>query len=184
MTKHWTDAGRPGYFGRHRDEKISALNVEHGIGNWRLIWRVGETDATFFSACRYFYEESYFAYLRARPAEVDEICSYGRVIDNASTNVASGLDYASQEAFSTHIQDIAVRNVLRRLDRWFEGPPSAILTIRGDASNGWKWNPGNVPFYWPRFIDLRSLRPSWAQVGSVEDFWQSNKLLQVSKESR
>lgn len=177
----WRDVERPGYFGRRRDEKITAFNTKYGVRNWRLVWRMlpGARPATFFAACRYFYEESYHAFLEARPDEVDFICSFNNCIDNAATNIAAGLDYTHQEAFSTHIQDIAVRNVLRRLDRWFEGPPGKILVIRSRDSAGFRFNPGNVPFMNPGFIQQPSLAPSWANNGSVEDFWQSNKLLQV-----
>lgn len=57
----------------------------------------------FIAACG-LYEESYFRWLRAHPAEVDFACSYGECIDNAPSNVQSGRDYAIQESYSTHIQ--------------------------------------------------------------------------------
>lgn len=180
----WETIGRPGYFGRKRDEKVAALNREHGEGKWRLAWILnnsgwGETTHTFFNACRHYYEESYFWHLSQRPQEVELICSYGECYDNAKTNVECGLDYMRQEAYSTHIQDIAVRNVLRRLDRWFQGPPDKLLQIRSKDSEGFRFGPGNVPFAWHTSIQQPSLCPSWATIGSVEDFWQSNKMLQV-----
>lgn len=179
--RQWTDAGRPGYFGRRRDEKIAALNAEHGAGNWRLAWKWGLGGRGFFCACREFYEESYFAFFLLRPDEVDFVCSFGEVIDCAPSNVSSGLDYARQESYATHIQDIAVRSVLRRLGRWFEGPTDSLLTIRGPESNGARFNPGRIPFAWPNMILAPSLAPKWADPGSVEDFWQSNKILQVAR---
>ena len=176
----WLNDHRPGYFGRQRDAKISALNKLHGEGKWRLAWVIGDVALEFAEACTRFYEESYFTYLRARPAEIDFICTFGECIDNAPTNVKSGCDYTKQEAFSTHIQDIAVRNVLRRLDRKFEGPSDKILVIRSADSDGFRFGPGNIPFATPSLITQPSLCPKWANAGSVEDFWQSNKWVQIS----
>lgn len=173
----WRDSHRPGYFGRRRDEKIEMLNVRFGPGNWRLVWKFNNQPYSFEAACRLFYEESYYRHLSNM--DVDFICSFGECIDNARTNVASGLDYTKQEAFSTHIQDIAVRNVLVRLDRKFEGPADRILVIRSADSEGFRFNPGNVPFFEPGMIIQPELAPSWAKAGSVEAFWQSNKFVQI-----
>lgn len=179
----WVSLARPGFFGRKRDEKIRQLNERFGIGNWRLVWGDGERELEFLDACREFYEESYFRHLSARPEDIDFICSFGECIDNAPTNVKCGLDYSIQEAFSTHIQDIAVRNVLARLGRRFEGDPGNILVIRTKDDNGFRFGPGNIPFYAPERIIQPSRHPWWAAEGSVEDFWQSNKILQVKKDT-
>ena len=186
MDWKWKTIERPGYFGRRRDEKVAALNARYGAGNWRLAWVVDheeEFEEDFLTACKLFYERSYIKYLKARPELVDWICSYGECIDNAPTNIESGCDYTKQEAFSTHIQDIAVRNVLRRLGRKFEGPKNKILVIRSKDSEGWKIGPGNIPFFRPEYIQQPSLAPSWANKGSVEDFWQSNKFLQIKEKN-
>lgn len=175
----WLPVGRPGYFGRKRDMILRQLDAKHGAGNWTLAWVTGRRDDLlmlgFEAACRTWYEESYFQHLVARPGDVDLICAYEEVIDNAESNVQSGLDYAKQEAFSTHIQDIAVRNVLARLGRRFEGVRRELLVIRGPETTGYQWSPGLVSFVTPRLITQPSLAPPWAQPNSVEDFWQSNK---------
>ena len=178
----WRSVDRPGFFGRKRDEKVAALDQQYGKGLWRLAWVVhGSSDLsyTFFNACRTLYEDSYFHHFVRNPQEVDIACQYVDCYDNAKTNVESGLDYMKQEAFSTHIQDIAVRNCLRRLDRWFTGANGQLLEIRSKDSVGFRFGPGNIPFAYPYYIHQPSLCPSWANKGSVEDFWQSNKFLQV-----
>lgn len=172
---------RPGYFGRRRDEKVAAYDAKHGKGKWRLVWELSLHRMEFLAACRYHYERSYYEYLRGRKEDVDFICSYGECIDNAPTNVECGLDYSKQEAFSTHIQDIAIRNVLHLLGRKFEGPKDKILVIRSKDSEGFRFGPGNVPFHRPDFIHAPSMCPAWAGRGSVEDFWQSNKWLEVDE---
>ena len=100
-------------------------------------------------------------------------------MDNALTNITSGRDYTKQEAYSTHIQDIAVRNAMYTLGWKFEGPKDRILVIRSKDSAGYKYGPGNIPFYVPAWIEQPSRCPEWANPGSVEDFWQSNKWLYI-----
>lgn len=181
--KVWKSTERPGYFGKRRDEKVANFNAKYGRGDWRLSWVVEKDDRVlennFIAACVNFYQRSYVEYLQHNVAELDYICSFGECIDNAITNIKSGTDYAAQESWATHIQDIAVRNVLRLLGRKFKGPAHHLLVIRSTDSNGFRFGPGNVPFYDQSLITQPSLGPHWANKGSVEDFWQSNKWIQV-----
>lgn len=175
----WCDTSRPGFLGSQRDVIHKRWNHNFGEGKWRLVWRADGTDYDFRDACRYLYEESYYQYLKNRPDLIEKICSYGEVIDNAITNIESGCVYTHQESRATHIQDIAVRNVLGRLHRIFTGAIDNILVIHGPRSNGAFLSPGVIPFFQPHWIQPPSKTPWWAQEGSVEDFWQSNKHLQI-----
>jgi len=188
LAREWRNIERPGYFGRRRDLMHAQYDLQYGVGNWRLAWVVNgygadSTDISFSfeQACELFYEESYYRHLESRPADIDFICEFTECIDNAPTNVHSGLDYTAQEAYSTHIQDIAVRNVLSRLGRVFTGKRAELLVIRSADSNGFRFGPGNIPLYQPKLITKLSLCPAWANKGSVEDFWQSNKWLQAAR---
>jgi hypothetical protein len=190
----WVKWLRPGYFGRRRDEKVALYNQRYGVDGWKLAWVVNypedweaygpgtEVWFDFNYACRAFYEESYYQYLASRKDDLDFITSFGECYDNAKTNVESQLDYTKQEAFSTHIQDIAIRNVLNRLDLKFKGPADKLMQIRSSDSDGFKFGPGNVPFVAPKLIAQPSIAPQWANPGSVEDFWQSNKWILIKKE--
>ena len=181
----WRNVDRPGYFGKRRDATHLRYDMEYGAGNWRIVWVVpGFRDGPslvlgFEQACKVIYEESYVRYLQDRLDDVGFICTFTDCIDNSPTNVHSGLDYTAQEASSTHIQDIAVRNALRRLGYWFTGARTELLVIRSQDSSGYRFGPGNVPLYRPELIIQPSKCPRWANPGSVEDFWQSNKYLQV-----
>lgn len=164
---------RPGYFGKRRDAIIKDLNTKYA--SWDLRWFVGDQSFDFLHACHSLYGESYLRYFLGHPDEVDYICEFQECIDNADTNVLSGCDYMKQEASSTHIQDIAVRNALAILGRKFTGEREELLVIRSADSKGYKWGPGNIPFIYPQVIEQPSKCPKWANFGSVEDFWQSNK---------
>lgn len=172
---------RPGYFGRRRDQIVGNLNAKYGSGNWTLAWTGESFPLEFHDACIYYYEHSYIEWFQQNLAELDFVCQYKECIDNAESNIQSGCDYGIQEAFSTHIQDIALRNVLKHFGRKFEGTNGRILVIRSADSDGFKYGPGNIPFYAPQLIEKPSLSPKWANKGSVEDFWQSNKYIAVRK---
>lgn len=167
---------RPGFFGRRRDAIVADLNTKYGKDKWTLAWYAEGYDVLEFEdACMAYYEESYIEWFRKNTQELDFICSFGECIDNAPTNIYSGCYYTKQEAFSTHIQDIAIRNVLKYFGRGFCGPDNRILVIRSIDSDGYKYGPGQIPFFAPDLIEQPSKRPGWARAGSVEDFWQSNK---------
>lgn len=166
---------RPGYFGKRRDKKIAAYNDLYGEGGWTIVWTTPWGFMEFNAACRYLYERSYFEYLRNRPEDLTFITSHLEVFDNDISNIDSKCDYMIQEAKSTHIQDIAIRNVLQLLGLEFDKTANEFLEVRGSESRGFAFNPGNVPFFDKKWIIGPSLCPKWAQEGSVEDFWQSNK---------
>lgn len=181
----WTKDHRPGYFGRRRDEKVAALNQKFGEGNWTLMWVLQgdflEEKYEFERACKLFYEQSYFLYFKDRPADLDFAEQFKECYDNALTNITSGLDYTKQEAFSTHIQDIALRNILVRFGRKFLGTNGGYMQVRSKDTAGSRFSPYSVPFMWPEKITQPSLAPNWAPKGTVEDFWQSNKWVMVQK---
>jgi len=178
---NWETVERPGYFGRRRDQKIAGYDAKYGVGNWRIVHIVEGVAYEFVDACKLFYEESYYRYLKDRPADVDFICMFSECIDNAPSNIQSGCDYSIQESYSCHIQDIAVRNTLKRLGRWFTAEREEILIIRSSDTNGHRFGPGNIPFYDPALITQPEIRPGWANAKSVEAFYQSNKTLQCRR---
>ena len=173
--RDWYPVERPGYFGKRRDQKIAALNEKYGTGNWKLAWKFGTDFYDFVPACRYFYERSYFEFFTKNRDALVVVCQFRECMDNAETNVNSGMDYSIQEAVSTHIQDIAVRNVLHLMGHKFTSQNDSLLVIRGEDSNGQWLNPGHIPFFDQFEIGHPSLAPFWVKPHSVEDFWQSNK---------
>ncbi len=120
----------------------------------------------------------YYKYFEQNKDELNWITeNYADVYDTALTNANSGLDYSKQEGgIGTHIQDIAVRNVVVRFGKDFEG--EEILQIR-IGGIGEKWNPAHIPFHKSEWILRPELHGWWDGVidNSVECWYQSNKVL-------
>lgn len=180
----WETVERPGYFGKHRDQKFAEYNRRYGVDNWRLVWQVGESEVGLDGAVL-LYEDAYFAFLQSNPQMVDELTRLAcDVYDDAPSNVESALDYSRQETDLTHLQDVSIRRCLVRLGRRFRG--SELVRIRYTKSThpiGLLLSPGQVPFHRPELIVEPQLEADWWERNSVEAFYQSNKCLQVRDRS-
>ncbi len=170
----------------------------------KLYSRQGWIPAHFFDGCvvsrlegYYKYEEAYYQFLKSNPEVrtwITQIAS--DVYDVDPSNVNSGLDYKVQECDATHLQDIAIRRALTRLkleDQGlsymvcnlpkvdiFEG--DHLVQIRRHESEGFRLNPGQVPFHRPGLglATEPNLRTEvWWQRDSVEDIYQRNKVLLI-----
>jgi hypothetical protein len=181
----WITVGNPGYFGAQRDVKYAAWDKEYGKGNWRIGWIVRGFTTDFLGCCA-LYEDSYYNFLlwrlEIRQRLIAEACD---VYDDAPSNVLSGLDYTKQETGRTHVQDIAIRRSLVRLGARFEG--DKLIRIRdkeGEHPLSMILSPGQVPFIHPDMLDeplmsLNDYDKHWIRHGSVEDFYQRNKRLEI-----
>jgi hypothetical protein len=109
------------------------------------------------------------------------------VYDDDPNNVESGLDYSKRGDLRTHIQDIAIRNCVKRFGRKFSG--DKLIQIRdriGEHPLSLALSPGQVPFHNPALIsnpdNLQEIRRNaWWLPLSVEDFYQRAKRLVVRK---
>ena len=108
----------------------------------------------------------------------------------------SGFDYSKQECDATHLQDISIRRVLTRLALEEQGitpDPENLPTIpifegdhlvqiRGRRSEGYRFNPGVVPFHDGSLIRQCEMK-GWWRPDSVEDWYQKNKVLLVNPDA-
>jgi hypothetical protein len=174
----WADIERPGYLGRHRDERYKEWDAMYGPGNWRIVWKLGDETLDFQGACAV-YEEAYYQFLKKNQSTLRTLIDdAANVYDDAPSNVFSGVDYTKQETGRTHIQDIAIRNALARLGLQFRG--MWLIQIRdkeGTHPLSTVLSPGRVPMHDNGIIQQPELR-GWWDKGSVESFYQSNKVLQ------
>jgi nicotinate (nicotinamide) nucleotide adenylyltransferase len=172
----WQTGPRPGYAGGQAALKQAELTRRYGPGNWRLGYQWHDAMITREQALEK-YAEAYFVHLDKHPEVVEWLVKTAKeVYDTAPSNVDAGTDFLVQEGPATHLQDIAVRQALERLGRKFEG--GKLVQIRGKSTPGYRLNPGIVLFHEPDAI-LQPELDGWWQEGTIESFWQSNKVLQV-----
>jgi hypothetical protein len=201
MKKEYTLVGRPGYFGKQRDRIFEKYDLFYGKGNWEIGWVFGENLTwdndrlsirgeyqllEFPENCKP-YEESYYQYFANHRSELEWITNnYKDVFDNSPTNVNSRLDYTKQEkGIGTHIQDIAIRNVVNKFGLKFQG--EGLLQVRtGVGGPGENWSPMNIPFYETKWIMQPKLNGWWDKgvPDSVECWYQSNKVLMAKHERK
>lgn len=186
----WRDAGRPGYLGSKRDEMYSGWDHLYGRGRWMLGWKLRQELYTDYLGACALYEDAYFIFLtRVTPETLESLIRRAsNVYDVDPSDVDSKLDYHVQQHGRTHVQDIAIRRVLIRLGRWFQG--DQCIQIRFHKQIPGKspvdrlsllLNPGSVPFHMPELIEwpFGSGTTEWYQSHSVEAFYQFNKHLLV-----
>jgi len=178
----WESLGSPGYFGTKRDKKYAEYDSQYGKGNWRISWEWNDKYLSFGQACQ-IYETAYFVDSQNRfELWFGLMNEASEVYDIEEKDVESGLDYLVQKGPATHIQDIAIRNVA--LKRGFKFKGKELVQIRGSRSKktfyGEELHPGVVPFHEPELIRTPHV-VGWWKKDSVEDFYQSNKTLQIRK---
>jgi hypothetical protein len=175
----WKTIDRPGFFGKKREEFYARYDSELGKDNWRLAWQWNNRTLPFIEACQR-YEDGYFADSFEHEKIWRELASSARdVYDHAEADIESGLDYLIQRSNSTHLQDIAIRRVMRRRGIKFAGDELVQVRKHEDYWGG-LLSPGKVRFHLPEHIVVPHLQGWWDE-NSIEDFYQSNKVLQVKE---
>jgi hypothetical protein len=181
------DNTSPGYVGKRRNELWAERDAQFGKGNWQSIWLTGGDYLEYEEACR-LYEDAYFEYFKKRPELLEHLLEIASdVYDDDPRNVESGLDYLKRGELRTHIQDIAIRNCVKRFGREFSG--HQLIQIRdriGEHPLSLALSPGQVPFHKPALIsrpdNLQEVRnKAWWLPLSVEDFYQLDKRLVVRR---
>src|SRR6266478_5911951 len=157
--EEWSLIGNtsPGYVGKRPNELWAERDSKYGKGNWQTIWLVAADYLEYKEACRLYEDAS-------------------NVYDDDPRNVASGFDYSNRGDVRTHIQDIAIRNCVKRFGREFRG--NKLIQIRdrmGEHPLSLALSPGQVPFHKPELVsnpdNLAEIRSkAWWLPLSVEDF--------------
>ncbi|MFA6096502.1 MAG: hypothetical protein WC788_02635 [Candidatus Paceibacterota bacterium] len=178
----WKPIERPGPFGSKRDDQFSEWDKQYGKGNWKIAYKVGIDFLSFLEACKV-YEDAYYKFLHENCGILVMLIEEAwNVYDDEESNVNSDFDYSRQETKRTHIQDIAIRNALKRLGHWFMG--KKLIQIRHVAGRhplSLLLSPGAVPFHKPELLEppIPSEKKPWYMEGSVEDWYQRAKYLLV-----
>lgn len=183
-----------GFVGKRRSNIHSALDQKLGKQGW--------TPAHFFSGkvvspleAYLIYEDGYYQYLKSHPKIKNWLINTAsEVYDNDISNIESGLDYTIQETDSTHLQDIAIRRSLTRLEleeKGIEYDPMNLpniqifkgdhpIQIKSNDPEGKILSPGFVPFHKPELgLNMPRKKRVWWKTDSIEDIYQRNKVLIV-----
>ncbi|MFC1728173.1 hypothetical protein ACFLZ7_01765 [Nanoarchaeota archaeon] len=179
----WHNEGRPGPLGDRRDQRSFEWDQKYGMGNWRLVWKWADDQSekylSFERACKEF-EGAYSADFSSNPEKWKELAREAReVYDIEERDIDSGLDYMVQKGRANHIQDIAIRNVLKKNGLQFTG--DKLAQVRGARTKwGSLFSPTRIMFHKPHQIKMPHLI-NYCHPQSTEAFWQNNKYLQVRR---
>ena len=180
----WETVERPGYLGKQRDAVEASWNERFGQGNWKIVYQWGRIVVPRMVGIQ-LYEDGYYEFFRDERGTLDWLLSKASdVYDTAPTNVEAGLDYERQETQNNHIHDVAIRRAVLRLGREFRG--DHLVHVRWVGSEGYRVNPGVVPFHLPEMIVPGEIKDHggkgiWWYANTIEDFYQRNKVLQVKR---
>jgi hypothetical protein len=176
----WIIIERPGYLGKKRDELHALWSSLYGKDNWKIAWQWGHEIIQKDMAIQ-IYEDAYYEFFKRDGETLDWLVNTASdVYDTALSNVQAGLSYSIQETPNTHIHDVSIRRAVLRLGEQFKG--NHLMHVRWKESEGYKINPGVVPFHMKDMINTEDIKDytgqgMWWLSGTVEDFYQKNKLL-------
>jgi hypothetical protein len=176
---NWKIIDRPGYAGRKKHKLREMYDNTYGPENWRIAWQW--RDDLIDNVLAYqIYEDGYYHDSFVREELWRELISAAsEVYDIEEADVASGLDYLIQDGSATHLQDIAIRRVVFRRGWQFEG--DELVQIRSHKDYfGKNLSPGKVSFHRLEQIVIPHLKGWWNE-NSIEDWYQSNKVLQIKE---
>ncbi len=179
---NWETVERPGYLGKKRDEVQSGWDNQFGKGFWRIAYQFGEMIVPREMGIQ-IYEDGYYEFFKNNPLTLEWLISTASdIYDTAETNVHARFDYLNQETPNNHVHDVAIRRSIARLGKWFHG--DHLMHVRWKESEGFRVNPGVVPFHKPELIftgDIKDYgqKGFWWYPNTVEDFYQRNKVLQA-----
>lgn len=185
--------GQLSYCGKKKFDIYKEFDAQFGEENWIPAHFFDGTIISRHQAYQV-YEDGYYYFLKNNPAIRERLVkTASEVYDITPSNVNSKMDYEIQECSATHLQDISIRRSLTKLRleelglipdlnnlpeiKIFHG--NHLVQIRDHTTEGYYLNPGKVPFHRPELI-LQTQQTGWWEPGSVEDFYQKNKVLLVN----
>jgi len=187
---NWITVDRPGYFGKNREVQEKLWDEKYGIGNWRLACQTPQGIVLTYDGVIQEYIEGYAEYFRLHPDEAKQITeSFAYAYDKELVTKEDAFDpYAlyQKPGKANQFHHVAFNIALERvLKSPFKG--SEPIKVRAGKPEtpiekwpaGWKWHPGRIPCVHPETITNREFPNQWWEKDSIEDFYQSNKVLQI-----
>jgi hypothetical protein len=168
--------------GCRRDAYVAYWDKCYGKGNWRIAWKV-QGELWDFQAVITQYEEAYQQFLLANPGIFEWLQSEAAEVYDCLPSDMGIYCYRQQSNDHDHFHDIALRRSIRALGGRFRGDQP--IQIRGHWSRppvhplAFLLSPGAVPLHRPDLMPEREL-PGWWRPGSVESFYLSSRVIQVT----
>lgn len=185
----WVTIARPGYLGSRRDEMYAQWNEEYGESNWRITWVDATGREHDFDSIFQVYVHGYINYFIDHPDEAEFIArNFSYAYDETPITREQAFDpYAlvGKPGVSNQFHHAALNVAMQTLDYRFSGSEPLQVRIGKPGTppetwpSGWRWNPGDIPCAMPEWIPNVKNEKKWWSGGSVEDFYQSSKVLQV-----
>jgi hypothetical protein len=174
----------PGDTERKRGRKVDFYDYIYGEQAWEELWRF-EDQLIDFSFATKLYEDSYREFFKSNQSVLDWVLSFGDCYQFSPQEVECG-DAYDKDSCPRHLQDVVIRRVVHSMNLEFKGSPEVLLQT-DHGCDGESVCAGNVPFLYPSQIyrgKSGGPKPRWAKDGSVEHFWQSNKVIVAETLSR
>lgn len=188
---NWVTISHLSYLGKSKDEQYAIWDKEYGKDNWQIAWQLATGEVLGFDQIFQHYVDGYILYFNNHLSEAQFL----------TDNYSYGYDkdpITKEEAFNPY----ALVNVLGRPNQFHHAALNIALEfylnlefkgqepiqVREGKPNtdpatwpvGWRWSPSRIPATHPELIPLTNIS-SWWQKGSIEDLYQSAKILQIRK---
>jgi hypothetical protein len=186
----WKSVERPGYFGKRRGELEEKWNSEYGEDNWRLVWETADGRILGYEDIIAAYTQGYIKYFRSHPDEADFVTeNFAYAYDKDMQSKREAFDiYAlyNKPGKANQFHHVAMNIALETdLGKPFKGEKPLQVrsgkpgTPESEWPEGWRWSPGRIPAAFPEQIPDVEHQGQWWDDGTIEDFYQSTKTLQV-----
>ncbi len=185
---NWQTVERPGYFGKRKDELVTEWNLRYGESNWRLAWELKNGAVLDFQSVFWqIYVAGYSAYFLAHPEEAHFLTdNFSFTYDKEITPKKDAFDpYALYEkpGHPNQFHHVALNIALESfLGLTFVGE-TPIQVREGKPGTpveaqpaGYLWSPGRIPTVRQDLIPDGIV--GWWNPGSIEDLYQSAKVVQ------
>lgn len=189
----WTIVDRPGYLGGEKEKKEREWDEQYGNGNWRIQWVSATGKRLTYDDIIGLYTDGYEAYFRAHPDEAKQVTdtyAYGYDLDIVTKDEAFDAYALYQKpGVRNQFHHVAFNKALvDRIGLEFRGrEPLQVRDVAkgtplSERPAGWRWNPGVIPCTKPELIpDVAFAKQPWWEKGSIEDLYQSTKVLEVKQ---
>lgn len=191
MKPEWLTIEHVGYQGENKDEHEKRWSGLYGRNNWRIIWRLSNGEEVDFDYMFERYVDGYEYFLRTNLDEAErlsqvaaytydkDIISRGQAFEpKALVGKAGIVNQFHHVALNIALEDrVGIKFKGDQPIQVREGKPGTPVEA---WPVGWRFSPGRIACCQPELIPKVEIK-GWWQENSIEDLYQSTKVLQIRK---